>query len=84
MTFSKLLSWIEQILPSSFLLLLLLIPLHLQGSNVDSGGEYAAVVPCLVTYTCLVQSFVALKVLSRKEVHYGSYATSEKYLMELT
>lgn len=32
MIFSKLLSWIEQILPFSFLLLLFFIPLHLQGN----------------------------------------------------
>ncbi|KAI7999136.1 RING finger and transmembrane domain-containing protein 2, partial [Camellia lanceoleosa] len=49
------------------------------GSNPNFGGVSASAIPCLVASTSLVQSFfAALKALSRKESHYGPYATSEQ------
>ncbi|KAI7997345.1 hypothetical protein LOK49_LG10G01185 [Camellia lanceoleosa] len=48
-------------------------------SNANFGGVSASAIPCLVASTSLVQSFfAALKALSRKESHYGAYATSEQ------
>ncbi|GJV83924.1 RING finger and transmembrane domain-containing protein 2 [Tanacetum coccineum] len=56
------------------------------GSNVDFGGVLIAAVSCLAACASLltsivekVQSFIsAIKALSRKEIHYGAYATSEQ------
>nr|GEV62576.1 RING finger and transmembrane domain-containing protein 2 [Tanacetum cinerariifolium] len=56
------------------------------GSNVDFAGVLIAAVSCLAACASLlisivekVQSFIyAIKALSRKEIHYGAYATSEQ------
>ncbi|GKE43186.1 hypothetical protein Tco_1470470, partial [Tanacetum coccineum] len=56
------------------------------GSNVDFSGVLIAAVSCLAACASLltsivekVQSFIyAIKALSRKEIHYGAYATSEQ------
>ncbi|GJY20496.1 reverse transcriptase domain-containing protein [Tanacetum coccineum] len=46
------------------------------GSNVDFGGVLIDVLTSIVEK---VQSFIsAIKALSRKEIHYGAYATSEQ------
>ncbi|GJX01432.1 E3 ubiquitin protein ligase RNFT1-like protein isoform X1 [Tanacetum coccineum] len=56
------------------------------GSNVDFGGVLIDVVSCLATCASFSNSIVekvlsfisAIKALSRKEIHYGAYATSEQ------
>ncbi|GJX78915.1 E3 ubiquitin protein ligase UPL4 [Tanacetum coccineum] len=56
------------------------------GSNVDFSGVLIAAASCLAACASLltaivekVQSFIyAIKALSRKEIHYGAYATSEQ------
>ncbi|KAI3691874.1 hypothetical protein L6452_31676 [Arctium lappa] len=54
---------------------------NFQGSNVDPGGVWTVVIPCFLTcasYQEVGYFWTALKALSRKEVHHGSYATPEQ------
>nr|CAB3465641.1 unnamed protein product [Digitaria exilis] len=57
-----------------------MLPVSL-GPNAYPCGVPSASLSCVIANSCLVQSFLAaVKALSRKDVHYGSYATAEQVL----